>query len=97
LNAQAYGGTSRAVLDFSSVQPVRKPVPRYRFGPIDVDPAAGEIYKDGVKVRVPKKPFQLLLALLERPGQVVTRETLREQLWSQDTFVEFAQTVPQRS
>src|SRR5215831_14185554 len=68
---------------------VLKTVPRYRFGPIDADPAAGEIYKFGVKVRVPKKPFQILLALLERPGEVVTRETLREQLWSDDTFVEF--------
>jgi DNA-binding winged helix-turn-helix (wHTH) protein/Tol biopolymer transport system component len=71
------------------VQSEFKPLPRYRFGPIDVDPAAGEIYKFGVKVRVPKKPFLILLALLERPGEVVTRETLREQLWTDDTFVEF--------
>ena len=70
-----------------------KPVSRYRFGPIEVDPAAGEIYKFGVKVRVPKKPFQILLTLLERPGEVVTRETLREQLWSDDTFVEFEQAL----
>jgi DNA-binding winged helix-turn-helix (wHTH) protein/Tol biopolymer transport system component len=68
---------------------VQEPVPRYRFGPIEVDPAAGEIYKSGVKVRVPKKPFLILMALLDRPGDVVTREALREQLWSQDTFVEF--------
>jgi DNA-binding winged helix-turn-helix (wHTH) protein/Tol biopolymer transport system component len=66
-----------------------KPVVRYRFGLIDVDPASGEIYKSGLRVRVPKKPFQILLALLERPGEVVTRETLRAQLWSHDTFVEF--------
>src|SRR5215469_2527173 len=66
-----------------------KPVPRYRFGPIEVDPSAGEIYKSGIKVRVPKKPFQILLALLEEPGEVVTRESLRAQLWSDDTFVEF--------
>ena len=65
------------------------PVPRYRFGPIEVDPAAGEIYKSGVKVRVPKKPFLILMALLDRPGEVVTREQLRQQLWSDDTFVEF--------
>ena len=69
--------------------PELKPVPRYRFGPIEVDPAAGEIYKSGIKVRVPKKPFQILLALLEEPGEVVTRESLRSQLWSDDTFVEF--------
>src|SRR5215471_17361404 len=68
---------------------VLKTVPRYRFGPIEVDPSAGEIYKFGVKVRVPKKPFQILSALLERPGEVVTRETLRSQLWADDTFVEF--------
>src|SRR5215467_13221603 len=71
------------------VQSEFRPLPRYRFGPIEVDPAAGEIHKFGVKVRLPKKPFQILLALLERPGEVVTRETLREQLWSDDTFVEF--------
>jgi DNA-binding winged helix-turn-helix (wHTH) protein/Tol biopolymer transport system component len=71
------------------VQPDLKPVSRYRFGPIDVDPTAGEIHKFGAKVRVPKKPFLILLALLEHPGDVVTRETLREQLWSSDTFVEF--------
>ena len=62
---------------------------RYRFGTIEVDSASGEIYKSGVKVRVPKKQFQILMALLERPGEVVTRETLRGQLWSDDTFVEF--------
>jgi DNA-binding winged helix-turn-helix (wHTH) protein/Tol biopolymer transport system component len=71
------------------VLPELTPAPRYRFGPIEVDPAAGEIYKSGVKVRVPKKPFQILLALLQHPGDVVTRETLRGQLWSGDTFVEF--------
>jgi DNA-binding winged helix-turn-helix (wHTH) protein len=43
----------------------------YRFGPIDVDPAAGEIYKSGIKVRVPKELFQILLTLLERPGEVL--------------------------
>ncbi len=66
-----------------------KPVVRFRFGPIDVDPASGELHKSGMRVRVPRKPFQILLALLERPGEVVTRETLREQLWSGDTYVEF--------
>lgn len=65
------------------------PVPRYRFGPIEVDPIAGEMFKSGIKVRLPKKPFQILLALLERPGEVVTREALRSQLWADDTFVEF--------
>jgi DNA-binding winged helix-turn-helix (wHTH) protein len=54
------------------VQSEPKPVPRYRFGPIEVDPVAGEIYKSGIKVRLPRKPFQILLALLERPGEVVT-------------------------
>jgi DNA-binding winged helix-turn-helix (wHTH) protein/dipeptidyl aminopeptidase/acylaminoacyl peptidase len=71
------------------VQSKLKQIPRYRFGPIEVDPAAGEIYKSGVKVRVPKKPFRILMALLDTPGEVVTRETLRGQLWTDDTFVEF--------
>lgn len=77
------------MIDFQGVQSELKPVPRYRFGPIEVDPVAGEIYKSGIKVRVPRKPFQILLALLEEPGELVSRETLRAQLWAADTFVEF--------
>src|SRR5437016_4891107 len=60
-----------------------------RFGSFEVDPAAGELRKEGVKVRLQEQPFQILLMLLEHPGQVVTREALRSRLWPSDTFVDF--------
>ena len=62
---------------------------RLRFGVFDVDLRAGELRKHGVKVRLQEQPFQVLTMLLERPGEVVTREELRSRLWSADTFVDF--------
>ncbi len=60
-----------------------------RFGLYEVDPASGELRKSGAKLRLQEQPFQVLLALLERPGEVVTREDLRQRLWPADTFVDF--------
>lgn len=60
-----------------------------RFGAFEVDIQAGELRKSGVKVRVQQQPFQVLLALLEHPGEVVRREDLHERLWPNDTFVDF--------
>src|SRR5215208_2551200 len=62
---------------------------RLRFGVFDVDLRTGELRKHGVKVRLQEQPFQVLAMLLERPGEVVTREELRSRLWSADTFVDF--------
>ena len=62
---------------------------RLRFGVFDVDLRAGELRKHGVRVRLQEQPFQVLAMLLERPGEVVTREELRSRLWSADTFVDF--------
>ncbi|MBZ5648260.1 MAG: winged helix-turn-helix domain-containing protein [Acidobacteriia bacterium] len=67
-------------------EPSRKPI---RFGLYEVDVASGELRKSGVKVRLQEQPFQVLVALLERPGEVVTREDLRQRLWPADTFVDF--------
>jgi cholera toxin transcriptional activator len=61
----------------------------YRFGVFEVNPAAGELRKSGVRIRLQEQPFQVLLSLLERPGGVVTREELQQKLWSADTFVDF--------
>lgn len=61
----------------------------YRFGPFTVDARTGEVHKDGRRIRLQEKPVQVLLALLERPGDVVTREELQHRLWSADTFVDF--------
>jgi DNA-binding winged helix-turn-helix (wHTH) protein/Tol biopolymer transport system component len=60
-----------------------------RFGSFEVDPAAGKLSKSGLKIRVQQQPFQILIALLERPGEVVSREELRTKLWPADTFVDF--------
>lgn len=64
------------------------PVP-LRFGVYEVDPAAGEIRKQGLRVRLPDKAFELLLALLDRPGELVSRDALRQRLWPGDVFVAF--------
>src|ERR1051326_9074901 len=60
-----------------------------RFGVFDVDPVSGELRKRGVRVKLQTQPFRILLLLLERPGEVVTRGMLYERLWaSKGTFVE---------
>lgn len=65
------------------------PAARYRFGVFDVDPRSGELRKQGIRLRLRGRPFELLTLLLERAGEVVTREELRERLWAADTFVDF--------
>src|SRR6266852_8579593 len=60
-----------------------------RFGVFELDLSAGELRKNGVKLRLQEQPFQVLAMLLERAGEVVTREDLRQQLWPSDTFVDF--------
>lgn len=62
---------------------------RMRFGPFSVDLRAGELYKRGKKIKVQLLPLQLLGALLENPGEVVSREELKSRLWPADTFVDF--------
>ena len=63
--------------------------PLARFGAFEVDLRAGELRRQGRKLRLQEKPFQLLAALLEQPGEVVTRDELRLRLWPSDTFVDF--------
>jgi Tol biopolymer transport system component/DNA-binding winged helix-turn-helix (wHTH) protein len=60
-----------------------------RFGTFEADIRAGELRKHGLKVRLQEQPFQILVMLLERPGEVVTREEVRKKLWPADTFVDF--------
>src|SRR5262252_1498179 len=62
---------------------------RVRFGVFEVDLRTGELRKHGLKVRLQEQPFQVLALLLARPGETVTREELRERLWTADTFVDF--------
>src|SRR5215470_6887420 len=60
-----------------------------RFDVFAVDVRAGELRRNGAKLKLQEQPFQVLCALLERPGEVVTREELRSRLWPADTFVDF--------
>ncbi len=69
--------------------PTSSSAPIVRFGLFEADLRARELRKRGVKVRLPDQPFQVLQLLLEHPGDVVTREELRQRLWSADTFVDF--------
>jgi Tol biopolymer transport system component/DNA-binding winged helix-turn-helix (wHTH) protein len=60
-----------------------------RFGAFEVDLQTGELKRRGLRVKLQEQPFQVLVALLERPGKLVTRDELRERLWPSDTFVDF--------
>ena len=60
-----------------------------RFGSFEADFQEGKLSKAGVRIRLQEQPLQILALLLERPGQIVTREEIRQKLWSRDTFVEF--------
>ena len=60
-----------------------------RFGVFELDLTSGELRKNGARLRLQEQPFQILTALLERPGEVVTRDDLRQKLWPGDTFVDF--------
>ena len=60
-----------------------------RFGVFELDLSAGELRKNGAKLRLQEQPSQVLALLLERAGDVVTREEMRRKLWPADTFVDF--------
>ena len=60
-----------------------------RFDVYALDLRAGELFKTGRKIKFQEQPFRILAMLLEHPGQLVTREELRQKLWPQDTFVDF--------
>ena len=64
-------------------------VRKVRFASYEVDFRAGELLKNGRRIRLQDQPFQILAMLLEQPGGVVTREELRQRLWPTDTFVDF--------
>jgi len=64
-----------------------------RFGVYEVDLRAGELRKHGVKIKLQEQPFQILAMLLERHGEVVTREELPQNLWPADTFVDFEHSI----
>src|SRR6266576_521313 len=62
-----------------------------RFGVFEVNRQAGELRKQGAKIKLQEQPFQILQMLLEHPGEVVTRDELQKRIWPTDTFVDFEQ------
>ena len=74
--------------------PNSNPSPRLiRFGDFEVNIAAGELRKNGTKIKLQDQPFRVLVALLARADEVVTREELRAQLWPDDTYVDFDRSL----
>ena len=63
----------------------------FRFSSFEVDLDAGELRKDGVRLKIQDQPFQILGQLLHRPGEIVSREEVKQKLWPEDTFVDFEQ------
>lgn len=61
----------------------------FRFGAFELDEATGELRKYGIRIKLHSQPFQVLVMLLERPSELVTREEMRQRLWGDDTIVDF--------
>ena len=78
----------RAALE-ASVQDLRLSRASVRFGAFELDQDAGELRREGTKVRLQEQPLQILQILLEQPGKVILREELRKRVWPSDTFVDF--------
>ncbi len=70
-----------------------QPAPRYRFGVFEVDAATGELRRQGLRLKLNTQPFQVLLMLLDRPGQLLTREEISRELWPDGTFVDYEHGV----
>ena len=67
--------------------------PRVRFGEFELDPLTRELWTDNRKISLQEQSFQILAALLERPGQLVTRDDLTKKLWPRGTFVDFGHSL----
>src|ERR1700679_2443020 len=70
-----------------------RPARRYRFGVFEADAAAGELRRQGVRIKLNAQPFQVLAMLLERPGELLTREEISKELWPDGTFVDYEHGV----
>ncbi|MGA7414218.1 MAG: winged helix-turn-helix domain-containing protein, partial [Bryobacteraceae bacterium] len=85
----------RAARSFSrSVVPEVSRVPAgVRFGAYELDVSGMELRKNGVRIRLQEQPFLVLCALVAKPGDVVTREELKDEVWASDTLVDFDQSL----
>jgi eukaryotic-like serine/threonine-protein kinase len=70
-----------------------QPSQTVRFDSFEVDLRSGELHKNGTKIRLPEQSFRILAMLLERPGDIVSRNEIEEQLWPNDTVVEFENSI----
>jgi cholera toxin transcriptional activator len=70
-----------------------QPAARYRFGVFEADSATGELRRKGMRVKLHAQPFQVLFLLLERPGEMLTREEICRELWPEGTFVDYEHGV----
>jgi Tol biopolymer transport system component/DNA-binding winged helix-turn-helix (wHTH) protein len=68
---------------------IQSPAEKVRFDVFEVDLRAGELFKEGQKIKLQEQPFRVMSLLLQRPGEVVTRDQLRQELWPAETFVDF--------
>ncbi|MDR3735233.1 MAG: winged helix-turn-helix domain-containing protein [Acidobacteriaceae bacterium] len=73
--------------------PDQQPDRQYRFGLFEADAATGELRRQGVRVKLNAQPFQMLLMLLARPGELLTREEIARELWPDGTFVDYEHGV----
>ncbi len=73
--------------------PLERPSTVRRFGTFEIDLRARELRKGGIRIRLQDQPFEILALMLERPGEVVTREELRQRLWPAGTFVDFEHSL----
>jgi TolB-like protein/DNA-binding winged helix-turn-helix (wHTH) protein len=73
------------------VKTISSAPPTIRFGVFELDPRAGELRKKGMKIKLQGQPLEILAMLLQRPGEIVTRDELQKKLWPADTFVDFEQ------
>src|ERR1700733_2367728 len=76
-----------------SPQPTGLPKMRYRFGVFEADSTTGELRRQGLRIKLHSQPLQLLFLLLERPGELLTREEISKELWPDGTFVDYEHGV----
>ena len=62
---------------------------RFCFGLFEADSESGELRKSGIRIRLQAQPFRVLICMLERPGEVITRDEIQHRLWGDDTIVDF--------
>ncbi len=79
--------------DCSRMAAVNPQPPAFQFGAFELDTRSGELRKRGIKLKLQHQPLQILAILLERPGEVITREEIRKRLWPDNTYVDFDNAI----